>query len=203
MLDFQSDCGLTIVKGLVKDEPFYKIYGFILYTRSQPEVVQVLRDSAYWNALDEISGLKWPIFAVRPLQERSYPFGNGNSNSMQMMLAISDEPRANATILNDFGLANSKDLPLFVAFMWDNDDQLHEVAIPIRGDDMKTVYHSLAEIVTVITEVVKNFPNVDKNTLVEFQSVEKALKRLNLKHSIIERGRIPAKIAEFLLSIVL
>ena len=70
MFPFEKECGLKIIKELVKgDKTLSRIYGFILYTDKDPYVAKVLRDEDFWNALDSISGANWPIFSVRPLRK--------------------------------------------------------------------------------------------------------------------------------------
>lgn len=57
MFSFEKECGLEIIKDLVKgDKTLSRIYGFILYTDQDPYVVKVLRDEDFWNALNSLSG---------------------------------------------------------------------------------------------------------------------------------------------------
>ena len=45
MVPFEKECGLKIIKNLVKgDKTLSRIYGFILYTDKDPYVAKVLRD---------------------------------------------------------------------------------------------------------------------------------------------------------------
>jgi hypothetical protein len=86
MFSFEKECGLEIIKDIVKgDKTLSRIYGFILYTDQDPYVVKVLRDEVFWNALNSISGANWPIFAVRPLRKGNYSLPSDNDS------LISDE----------------------------------------------------------------------------------------------------------------
>ena len=54
-------------------------------------VIKVLRDDDFWNALDSISGVNWPIFAVRLLSMGSYkiPFYGSNCSHYMVPLGMS------------------------------------------------------------------------------------------------------------------
>ena len=199
MFEFQQECGLELIKDLVKDEEnLSRIYGFILYTEKDPYVAKVLRDEDFWNALNTISGSNWPIFAVRPLREKQFgaPYTRGEYQMIGFMVAM-DEPKGNIPIIKDFGLENTSDLPLFVAFMWDDNDNLNEVTIPIQGNSIDTVYHSIEEIVRAIARVENAILPEYKGSVNVFRNVKMELEHIRMKHTIIERGRILKKIADF------
>jgi len=199
MFDFQKDSGLEIIKGLIKgDSNLSRIYGFILYTESNPYVAKVLQDDVFWKALDIISGSNWPIFAARPLQQGQMEVKGSGAGYTGFMVQTWKEPNKNIPVLKDFGLDNSQDLPLFVVFMWDDDDNLNEVAIPIRGNNKDSVYHSLEDIVKVISSVEEAILPENKGTINVFRNVKSELEALNIKHKIISRGKILLRIAEFL-----
>ena len=58
------------------DHSTSRIFGFIMYTRRHSYIKKVLEDVDFWNELDEISGSRWPIFAVRPLAQGHYQSPN-------------------------------------------------------------------------------------------------------------------------------
>lgn len=199
MYDFKTQCGLQAVKGYIDaNPPKSRIYGFILYSKKHPFVLQALRDTDIWNALNEISGSNWPIFAVRPLEPGISRTSGSSPYGMSFLVETWEEPTNNYPVLIDFGLQDSKSLPLFVAFMWDDNDELHQIAIPINAYDKESVFHSLEEIVGIISKVETAVPEGEKNTVSVFNNVKKALTALKIKHFIIERGKIPMRIAEFL-----
>lgn len=199
MFNFQKDSGLKVIKGLVEgDANISRIYGFILYTERDPYIAKVLRDDDFWNALDSISGRNWPIFATRPLEQGQMEIKGGSSGYTGFMVQTWKEPSMNIPILKDFGLEDSQDLPLFVVFMWDNDDNLNEVAIPIQGNDTDSVFHSLEEIVKAIARVEDAVLPEYKGTVNVFRNVKSEFEALNLKSKIIYRGKILHRIAEFL-----
>ena len=77
------------------------IYGFIMYTSAHPYITKVLRDDDFWNALDEISGENWPIFAIRPLTKGSYGFPNVPPGYVGFMKMEWKEPNENKKYFND------------------------------------------------------------------------------------------------------
>ena len=199
MFDFQKDSGLEVVRELVEgDSNLSRIYGFILYTDSNPYLIKVLRDNDFWNALDSISGSNWPIFSARPLQQGQMEVKGADTGYTGFMVQTWKEPSKNIPILKDFGLEDSQDLPLFVVFMWDDDDNLNEVAISIQGNDIDSVYHSLEEIVKAIAKVEDAVLPEYKGTVNVFRNVKSELESLRLKHKIIKRGKILKRIADFL-----
>lgn len=204
MFNFQKNCGLELVKDLVEgDTNLSRIYGFILYTEQDPYVAKVLRDDDFWKAFDSISGANWPIFATRPLAEGSYKFPSSNDlNSIGFMVRTWDEPCENIPILHDFGLKNTEKLPLFVAFMWDDNDELNQVAIPIIGRTVDDVYHSIEEIVKAISKAEAAVEPQYKRTVNVFRNIVTELEALKFRHMVMQRGRIAYRIFEFLNSFV-
>lgn len=197
MFDFQKDCGIKVIKDLVKDSNLSRIYGFILYTEKDPFVAKVLRDDDFWSALDSISGSNWPIFAVRPLKQGSMRNNSASSKHMSFLVSTWDEPKSNIPIIEDFGIEDSQDLPLFVAFMWDDEDNINELTIPILGSDTETIYHSIEEIVKTIAHVESAILPEYKGTINVFRNVKTELESLKMKHAIISRGKKLYRLAEF------
>ena len=199
MFDFQKDCGLEIIKELVVGESnISRIYGFILYTERDAYVAKVLRDDDFWKSLDAISGSSWPIFAARPLQRGGYTTKGYRPNGIGMMIHSWDEPIANKAVLDYFGIQDSKELPLFIAFMWDDSDNLNQVSVHINGHSEDSVYGSLKEIVSIISRTEAAVLPENKGTVNVFRNVKSALEGLEWKISAISRGKVVAKIAEFL-----
>ena len=199
MFDFQKDCGLQVIKELVKgDTNISRIYGFILYSEKDPYVAKVLRDEDFWKSLDAISGANWPIFAARPLQKGFFTTKGFTPNGIGMLIQTWDEPIVNNTVLDYFGLQDSQDLPLFVAFMWDDNDNLNQVSIHINGNSVDSAYSSLKEIVTVISNVEAAILPEYKGTVNVFRNVKTAIEALDWRMKAANRGKVVAKIADFL-----
>lgn len=199
MFEFQEDCGLKIVKELVEGEKnLSRIYGFILYTEENPYVVIVLQDDTFWNALNSISGSNWPIFAVKPFRQGKKEKMGAGAGYTGFLVETWNEPASNIPVLRDFGLKSTEELPLFVAFMWDDKDELNEVVVPIQGTDIDTTYCSLEEIVKIISRVEDAIKPEYKKTVNVFRNVKVELESLNFKYKAIQRGKIVKKIADML-----
>lgn len=199
MFAFQKDCGLQVVKDLVDgDKNLSRIYGFILYTEQDPYVAKVLRDDDFWASLDSISGSNWPIFAARPLVKGKTVIRGGDDKGIGFMVQTWEEPKSNLSVLQDFGLKNSSELPQFVAFMWDDKDQLNSVSIPIYGCDTDSVYHSIEEIVKTIASVEDAILPQYKGTVNVYRNVVSSLSGLQFKYNSKSWGKIGRRIAEFL-----
>ena len=201
MVAFEKDNGLKQIKGLVKDANLSRIYGFILYTDKDPFVIKVLKDQDYWKALDDISGCRWPIFSVRPLQQGKYHLRK-SSGYTDFMMQVWDEPKQNFPILNDFGLDSSEDLPCFVAFMWDDNDELHKISIPIQGRSVVDCYNSIETIVKAIAKTEDMVTPENKQSVNVFRNVEIELKALNFRYKWGRRSKIVTRFVEFLAAFI-
>ena len=198
MFPFEERCGLQLVKELVSDDPnLSRIYGFILYTDKDPYVAKVLADSFFWKSLDAISGCNWPIFAVRPLKRGSYKTKNSNPSTISMLVQTWDEPRENIPILKDFGMKDSDSLPLFIAFMWDDNDELQQLSVPIEGSDIDSTYRYIESIVKTISSVENSILPDFKRTVNVFRNVSLELNALMLRNTIKKRGKLFRDIADF------
>lgn len=199
MVSIQKECGLNVVKGLVEDKPnLSRIYGFILYTDQDPYVAKVLRDDDFWKSLDSISGANWPIFAARPLEKGQMIVKGSSKGDIGFMVHTWDEPIANKQVLEDFGIEDTQDMPIFVVFMWDDSDNLNAVMTPIRGNDVDTTYHSIREIVKTIANVETEILPEYKGTVNVFREVKSALDGLNFKYKVKAFGKITKRIKELL-----
>ena len=130
-----------------RDRSKSRIFGFILYSERDPFVSKVLRDDDFWLALDKRSGPNWPIFSVRP--NRPYFF-----NIFQI----------NKHLLETFGINNIKDLPCFVVFIWDDNDELKRFIVKVNGESEHEVYKSLRKIIDTITETESKILDEYKQT---------------------------------------
>lgn len=187
---------LKVIKNWVKNSNTSRIYGFILYTDKNPHIKKVLRDDDYWKAFDEISGANWPIFTARPLNQGSYEFPKGQNFGMSMMVSVWEEPENNIPILKDFGFKDSQELPCFVAFIWDDDDNLQKIEVSIEDDNIDTTYKSIKKIVEVISNAESHVLPEYKNNIELFNIVSKQLETLKFQYNMKKMGRITKKFLE-------
>ena len=133
----------------------YRIYEFIMYTRSHSYIVKVLRDNDFWNELNEISGDKWSIFSVKPFNDGYYEYPRSNGNYMHMMIPIWHEPNDNRKCLDLFFLDESKDLPCFIAFILTDTDELAQVTWQLDNTSEDNAFKSIREVVKLITNTLE------------------------------------------------
>ena len=175
----KEDFDLQLIKG-VCEESISRIYGFILYTRRHANVVNFLQNPNYWNCLDDISGPNWPIFSVRPFEPGSMRQKGGCPNgTIGMMISEWHEPNANRKILNFFGLQESRDLPCFIGFIWDDKNQLQQFEWKIDESSVDKVYESLKKIVTLISDAETRVSDNLKSSEYVWVEVINALEKEN------------------------
>ncbi len=171
------------------DNSTSRIFGFIMYTRGHSYIAKVLRDDDFWNELDEISGPRWPIFAVRPLERGHYkrPL---STEPFQMMVPTWIEPNENKKYLDVFSLDKSSDLPCFIVFIWNDDDELEPITFKLSNRNIEEAFDSIREIVSIISETERQIlpeyrktENVFRNVKADIKGVifQKKIKR-SFKH---------------------
>lgn len=173
----KEDFDLQLIKGICEDS-ISRIYGFILYTRRHANVVNFLQNQNYWNCLDDISGPNWPVFSVRPLASGSMKMkGGGPEGVIGMMVSEWHEPNTNRRILDFFGLQESRDLPCFMGFIWDDREQLQQFKWPIEESSVDKVYDSLKKIVTLISDAEARVSENMKSSEYVWEEVITAIKK--------------------------
>ncbi len=182
MVTLQKDCDLKLIKDLVDDENLSRIYGFILYTDADGIIANALTREAYWKSLNSISGPRWPIFTVRQLEKGHETYSGGGNGYFSMMVHKWYEPPTNMNVLNDFEIGSTEDLPCFVAFMWDDNDQLHSVRVKIEGRTEPEVYNNIKEIVLAINRAESAVEPQYKRNIELFRNVESELKGLKFRY---------------------
>ncbi len=193
----QKNFTVELLRDKCNIESKSRIYGFILYTSSHPFVVKTLQDPAFWNALDEMSGPNWPIFSVKPKSEK-FSRRQRSLGTLKMMVPTSINPSDNKKVLDYFGITDKGMLPCFVAFIWDDHEQLKSIACKIASKPENAVYDSLEEIVDIISKVEANVPEEEKTTEVVFQKVERALKMRNFKYVILDAIKTLKELKDFI-----
>lgn len=194
----EEEYGLETIKGLVAGEKnLSRLYGFILYSRQHPFVAMALQNSFLWNALDDISGPRWPIFAVKPLEKGEYRTSSSRPGYTSFLVQTWVEPNSNLPILHDFGLSSSESLPCFVAFIWDDNNELQCISVPIKGKDPISVYHSIEEIVQVVAKAERNVLPEYRHNVELFRIVSDELKALDCRHRLYTIGNTGRKFIDF------
>jgi len=177
-----------------------RIYGFILYSDRDPYVKKALRDDDFWDALDRRSGPNWPIFSARPKKEGSYYTPEASPGTIQYLTRIWREPDDNQEFLELFGINSSRILPCFVAFMWDDNDELNRFIVKIESGSQDEVYKSLQGIIDTITDTESHILEEYKGSVNVFREVVNNLK--DRKFQVVRKEIFnPVSIMRFILSL--
>jgi len=167
MFDIKNYVNQGFVLEAAKESPI-RLCGFIVYSRKNPHVGMLLRDMDYWKELDAISGVNWPIFAIRPIvQNRPY-------TSRDAMNDEADEE--NVRMCLDM---KSEELPCFVCFMWDDQGKLKKISHKIDDRTLETTHTDLRQMVTLVADVVKEIRPEYLQTENVFRNVEQAIESYN------------------------
>lgn len=127
---------------IAKESPV-RLCGFIVYSRKHPLVAKVLRDEDYWRELDAISGVNWPIFAIRPVSPNGYYTRRdamqyeANENAVRTCLEMEDS-----------------ELPCFVCFIWDDQGNLKKISHKIDDRTLETTHEDLRNLVTRVADAI-------------------------------------------------
>lgn len=153
MIQLDYDFGMKVINDYHSPS---NIYGFILFSEAHPYVKKVMRDDDFWAEFNVKSGANWPIFSVKPLDNKVYFFPNNYTNgTIGMMVMTSRETAYNHQVLHFFNLNDSeKDLPCFIIFALDenNKDIAYQRIYKIKGETTDEVHHSILSIIESVAE---------------------------------------------------
>lgn len=130
-------------------------FGLVLYTDSNVHIKKVLTDNDYWAALDEISGLKWPVFSIKP-QQGTVGFPDLPPDFMGFMVPIWKEPKENKPLLQIFGLQSTKGLPKFIVFCSGSDNEILHHSISLKDGSVEEAYSSLKAAIQAATSAIED-----------------------------------------------
>lgn len=129
------------------------IFGVIVYTKAHAHLIKVLKDEDYWNALDELSGPKWPVFSIRAAQANasSPKFQYGSSG---FMLPIWNEPSENQELLELLEIDSTKNLPLLLLFNQSADGLVNQIRIPIDENNPEQTFNDLRKLFEKLADAI-------------------------------------------------
>jgi hypothetical protein len=137
------------------------LYGVIIYTDAHAYIKKVLRDEDYWQALDELSGPRWAVLAVRAARGE-YGFPNLGPGQIGMMRMVWKEPRANKELLDAFEIDSTAGLPVIVIFAQDQDGEVYRTVLKIDDSSEESAFKSVKEILTTVADALEK---VDESNL--------------------------------------
>lgn len=198
MCAIQEECDLQLIKQLVDDKNLSRIYGFILYTDKDLYVRKMLADKLYWEELDKKSGARWPIFTVRQLIKGHDELIPTGSEYTSFMLKKWNEPATNMDVLNAFEIKSTEDLPVFVAFIWDDNEEIQSISVNIDGNSDSAVYNKVDEVVSAIARVENAvLPQYRQNKEL-YRNIKTELEALNFRCTVKTITKMAKKFIPFL-----
>ena len=202
MMQLDEEFGMKVINGCHRKS---NLFGFILFSEANYNVVKAMRDHDFIAALHVISGPNWPIFFVSPLERKIDEFiGSGSRDTIGYACCVSRETKYNQSALAFFGLSNSdKDLPCFVVFSINpkTPDVVEQKAYRISGKTEDEVKYSIETIVCRIADIEKTIREGNDNNLDDpyvFWEATRSLDQMEVGNMI--RKSIPGigKISTFL-----
>ena len=170
-----SECALNWAveraRSLKKDDS-PNVFGVILFTQRHPNLRRVLHDRLYWDALDEVSGDRWQIFATvaamghwdrAPDLSATQSLPNGAIFQMQQVWI---EPSENKELLADFQLDDTSSLPSLLVFGELTDGDFYRLTIRLDDSSIERAFASLKGAIGAVTTALEdvlpeNFSNVE------------------------------------------
>jgi hypothetical protein len=131
----------------------FKIFGILLYSNENPHIIKMLRDIDYYNSLNEKSGEDLIIFHT-PIQKGNYIYSSKGNSSLALMVRIWKEPEDNKKVLPIFEIKDSRELPVFTLFLFEN-GELHFFNNKIKYSSVEDSYLSLASVIDNIKPIYK------------------------------------------------
>ena len=137
------------------------ICGVIIYTDAHANVKKVLMDEVYWKALDEISGPRWAVLAVKPVPGK-YEYPQMPEGNLGFMVPIWKEPRENRSLLEEFCIKSTEQLPLFICFSHDGAGQILMNSLKLDDSSIDASYASMKNHIKMTTEAIENIAEENK-----------------------------------------
>lgn len=201
MIPLNEEFGIQKLKQQC-DNSIARIYGFIMYTRRHSYIVKVLRDSDFWNELNEISGANWPIFSIKPLKDGKYIMPHSDDeNMMYHMIPTWNEPNQNRNLLNFFNLNESSNLPCFIAFIWNDKEELEQLTWPLKNTSEQEAFDSIREVVEIISQTESNILPQKKSSENVFREVKGNIEAVISKRKLIKGAKKLISIKDLLESL--
>lgn len=189
MIQLDRDFGMKVINDHHSPS---NLYGFILFSEKHPYIKKVMRDDDFWAEFNIKSGANWPIFSVKPLENKVLKVPNNyREGSIGMMVMVSEETQYNKQALHFFNLDDSeKDLPCFVIFALEknNSEIAYQRTYKIKGDTVDEVHHSILSIIESVAEIEKvirenNDQGIQSTPFVAWEA-DKSLDKLEFKECV-------------------
>jgi len=129
-------------------------YGVVLYTNIHPHIHKVVEDNDYCKALNELSGDRWVLFAVRAKPGHE-TFPKPRPGTTGLLTVIWHEPEENRRLLEALGMDSTEGLPCLLMLFPDSHGQTATLTIKlIDGASVGEAYASLKHAVELVTDAI-------------------------------------------------
>lgn len=163
------------------------IFGLILYSDSDANIKKVINDKDYWQSFNNISGIRWGIFAIK-LKIGTYEIPDSDDKYMHFITTVWVEPETNKRILKEFGIENSKDLPLFVIYTYDENQDIIWLNLKLNDTSVETAYNSIKESISLMTESINKIHSESLNNTFEIFQILRTKLYNHKEMKLIKKG---------------
>jgi len=164
-----------------------RLYGIIVYTDAHPHIVKVLRDTDYWDALNEIAGSKWVIFSVKPVTG-AYEDPPPGGGLVRELVSVWKEPAENKALLEEFQLSSTERLPLLLVFTQSDAGEILKLTLELDDLSVERAFTSLKSAIALVTSAVDNISAANlHNAEGVFRAVEMRVDQLRQWH-VLKKG---------------
>ena len=174
-------------KNLLDYHEKFRLFGVLLFTEANPEIVKFLKDKEFYTALDEISGSSIALFVTMLFRgEYSYPKRPSNnipSGGLPLMVPIWEEPSENLKILSWFDIADSRELPCLALFNL-HDQTLAYNIYKIHSKSSQDIFSELENLLLPVVKQVQDHPEIKGEQL--FKKTQWVVRKTQANHSIKE-----------------
>ena len=126
--------------------------GVIVYTNRHANLKKVLDDRDYWNALDEVSGSRLQVLAVRATEGRAERPPNPPT-TLASMHSVWNEPKANEQLLKDFNIESTEDALLLI-FIPVGSDEIYKHILPLSDETRDSAFTTLKAALSLVGAAV-------------------------------------------------
>ncbi|MES9834533.1 MAG: hypothetical protein ABW139_20060 [Candidatus Thiodiazotropha sp. DIVDIV] len=148
------------------------LYGVILYTKGNANVVKVLADNEYWDSFDVLSGKHWMVYAIRKdsadmktaiknlviseLQDTLNLVIPDDNEISGFIKSIGNRISQTKSIMQVLEISESEKLPLLLLFSQDPSGDIMKLTLPIKDETIENTYDCIRQYFLVISAAAEN-----------------------------------------------
>jgi hypothetical protein len=150
---------MSWIVDLVKQSPsrqgMANLYGVIIYTDVHAYTKKVLKDDDFWEALHEISGPQWVVFATRAIKGY-YDVQSAPPGTLGMMRMVWKEANENKELLSTFEMESTAQLPVVVVFAQNSEGQVYKNVLSIDDSSEENAFKSIKGILSTVAAALED-----------------------------------------------